>query len=322
MTGKQLHKWLIRNKKLLAIGLMVLAVIIAAANYHPRPAPLPSFNNAQDVATYMPSQPFTVNSNNWGIKWSYDCSIAGDTYDDFIVYVYDPPAVGYNGNNSSEPDTVNPGVDITGVKGSGITSQKKAGTYELYVSSACDSWNVHVVDGNNKTTINNDRGNPTKVSPVSNNQPSQTATAAENAQAAGILTAATDFYANLYQQGLTALGTQQYSDASVGLDALNDPTSAASTWSTFNQNMQKTDYYTQHVLSAYNNASNIYPDGAQPSSLSDWNNDMNQADSDLHQWTQQATSWQISGITTDQLNGYANTFNKDLAQARADIAKL
>ncbi|MGH7239143.1 MAG: hypothetical protein ACREHG_03645, partial [Candidatus Saccharimonadales bacterium] len=104
--------------------------------------------------------------------------------------------------------------------------------------------------------------------------------------------------------------------------ALNDPTSAASTWSIYNQSMQKTDYFTAHVVSAYNNASNIYPDGVQPSALSDWENDMSQTDSDLHQWTQQATSWQISEITTNQLTGYANTFNQDLAAARSDIAKL
>jgi hypothetical protein len=49
---------------------------------------------------------------------------------------------------------------------------------------------------------------------------------------------------------------------------------------------------------------------------------MQQTDSDFHAWTQQATKWLDSEITTSQLNTSAQTFQKDLSTARSDITQI
>ena len=141
------------------------------------------------------------------------------------------------------------------------------------------------------------------------------------AQAIAGLTSATDFYANLLQQGQQALGTQQYANGEAAITALNDPNSAASKWSTFNKTATSSDYFTAHVTQPYNVASDVFGSNA-PVSLADWQNDMNQVDADLHTWVQHATSWQDSEITSSQLVTYTTKVQQDVAKARADIAAI
>jgi len=54
-------------------------------------------------------------------------------------------------------------------------------------------------------------------------------------KAAQILTTATDHYAQVFAQGQQIVDTTQYSDGNAGLDALQDPNSAASKLSAWRQ---------------------------------------------------------------------------------------
>ncbi len=141
------------------------------------------------------------------------------------------------------------------------------------------------------------------------------------AQAIAGLTGATDFYANLLQQGQQALGTQQYASGEAALTALNDSSSAASKWSTFNKTATSSDYFTTHVTQPYNAASDAFGDNA-PAALGDWQNDMNQADANFHTWVQHATSWQDGEISSSQLATYTTQAQQAIAKARTDITAL
>jgi hypothetical protein len=159
---------------------------------------------------------------------------------------------------------------------------------------------------------------PTQNKPTSTHVVSAT----DRAQLAKGLTDSTNFYQGLISQGQQILGTTPYPDAEAGLAALDDPNSMASKWSAFNQSAMSTDYFHDHATPAYNAAVDAYGSSSYPASLDDWHNDMNQAESDFHEWVQKATSWTDSEITSDQLAVYANTFQQDLVKARSDIASF
>jgi hypothetical protein len=117
------------------------------------------------------------------------------------------------------------------------------------------------------------------------------------AQVKAYLTAGTDYYVQLFQQAQQALGTTQYADAYAGIAALDDPTSAASMWSEYQQKFMKADYSAM-MTTTYNQVSNVYTAASvdTPSAVNDWNDGINQAFSDIGPWMSDATSWQISGI--------------------------
>lgn len=158
---------------------------------------------------------------------------------------------------------------------------------------------------------------PTKAQPAAATPP--TISADQRTQLAKGLTDSISFYQGLLSQGQQILGTTPYSSAYDGLAALNDPNSMASKWSTFSQTATSTDYFHSHAQPAYNDAVNAYGSSQYPTSLDDWLNDMNQAESDFHAWVQQATSWTDSEITSDKLATYANTFQQDLTKAQGDV---
>jgi len=110
---------------------------------------------------------------------------------------------------------------------------------------------------------------------------------------------------------------------SSGLAALDDPSSAASLWSRSNSKLSSTDH-SSAATQAYNQASYLYTAANvdTPSAVNDWNDDINQASSDIGPWVRDATSWQISSVSTGQLNSDAQKFQQDIASARADFAKL
>lgn len=141
------------------------------------------------------------------------------------------------------------------------------------------------------------------------------------AKAASTLQAGTDFYSQLFKQGQTALGTQQYPNAQVALADENTASSPAAKWAKYNSTLTSTDYTMPHITQPYNAASNLYSDNA-PDAIGNWNADMQQVDTDLHEWSRQATNWLDSEITTDQLNSSAQTFQKDLTAAQNDVNQL
>lgn len=160
----------------------------------------------------------------------------------------------------------------------------------------------------------------TDTTPSVPTQPQQTV---DVAQVKAFLNNGTSYYVQLFKNGQQALGTAQYADAYAGLAALNDPSSAASKWAAFNSKFVSSDYAST-ATDAYNNASNLYTDVNVdiPSAIGDWYADINDAYSDIGAWAKDATSWQISEISTSQLNSDAQKFQQDIAAANADIAKL
>jgi hypothetical protein len=154
-------------------------------------------------------------------------------------------------------------------------------------------------------------------------QPAAPKTTVDVAHVKAYLSAGTEYYVKLFQQGQQALGTTQYADAYAGVAALDDPSSAASVWSRFNSTFSSTDH-SGAATQAYNQASDLYTAANvdTSSAVNDWNDDINQAESDIGPWVRDATSWQISSISTAQLNSDAQTFQQDIARAKADIAKL
>ena len=145
----------------------------------------------------------------------------------------------------------------------------------------------------------------------------------DTAKAKLYMTNATDDCAALFQQAQQALGNTQYPDSYTAMAALEDSSSAASRWSSFNQKLSSTDY-TSGTTDAYNNAGNLYTDAGvdTPSAIDDWYGDINDAYSDIGEWAVDATSWQISTISTSKLNSDAQQFQQDLAAAKAVIGKL
>lgn len=129
----------------------------------------------------------------------------------------------------------------------------------------------------------------------------------------------------LYNQGLAVLGTYQYPDAQSGINALNDPNSPASKWSTYNQAFDSADATAStNAQKANNDAQNAYFNAGidHPSVLDDIDNLDTQTMSDISSWKEDATSWQVSGISTSQLNSDEQKVQQDFAQAQADINKL
>lgn len=164
-----------------------------------------------------------------------------------------------------------------------------------------------------KTTTNTKATTKPAVSTVS--------PAERTAKAVSTLQAGTDFYSQLFKQGQTALGTTQYPNAQAALADENNPSSPAAKWAKFNSTLTSTDYTMPHITQPYNNASNLYSDSA-PAAIGNWNADMQQVDTDLHEWARQATNWLDSEITTAQLNTYTQTFQKDLTAAHNDVNQL
>ena len=197
---------------------------------------------------------------------------------------------------------------------SGITTPKQV----IQTASTADK-------GQNQQSSN--QGQPAAQKQTNGNTttpvPGQPRQTVDIAQVKAFLNNGTSYYTQLFKTGQQALGTTQYADAYAGLDALNDPSSAASKWAAFNSKLVSTDY-TSMATDAYNNASNLYTDANVdvPPSIGDWYADINDAYSDIGAWAKDATSWQISEIGTSQLNSDAQKFQQDIAAANADVAKL
>lgn len=148
-----------------------------------------------------------------------------------------------------------------------------------------------------------------------------TSSAPDTQKVAAILSASTDHYASLLNAGKAALGTTQYADANAGLKALNDPNSAASRLGLFRTNTCLKNDPGANVISAYQQADNLYS-GTSPDALGNWNEDINNAASDICLWAGDAVSWQIKEISTTKLHADEQKVSDDLVKAHADIQAL
>jgi hypothetical protein len=132
------------------------------------------------------------------------------------------------------------------------------------------------------------------------------------------LLAATREYANALADGRKALGSQQYANASEGLNALlTDPNSEAKRFSTFRQSVINglnvfSDY-------AYLKAHDVFPTGQVPSALEVWHETMVQAQFDLSQWGSDAADWLIRTANSNTLEADAVAVRRDLARARRAV---
>lgn len=155
-------------------------------------------------------------------------------------------------------------------------------------------------------------------------KPSQSTTTETKAKVVGILANSINHYKQLLSQGKSILGTTQYADANAGLTAMNDPNSAAVKFGAFKNGLDKGDnlneYYNAYVqASDYLSSKNI---SGFEDILNDWNDNMGQADSDLHLWATHAVDWQISNYSNADLRRDEQKFLDDLSKASADIAKI
>ena len=143
-------------------------------------------------------------------------------------------------------------------------------------------------------------------------------------QVVATLSNATDGYASLFASGKQILGTTQYSGGLDGLQAFNDPNSAAVRFGAFRTDTCLKNDPSQASYAAYKTASDLYYSAniTQPDALDTWNNDINDAASDICTWAGDAVSWQLQEVSTAKLQADAKKVNNDLAAARADIQTL
>ncbi len=141
------------------------------------------------------------------------------------------------------------------------------------------------------------------------NQPTQLTkitalTAEQKKQIVAILTANTDHFKQLWQDGKEALAKTQ-TPAFTQFKQTKNPANDNS----FIEAMNQADvYYSQANLSD------------QP--LHTWSDDMNQVSSDMGIWVNDATGWQIGEISTSKLNSDADRVNSDFVTIQKDIQAI
>ena len=148
-----------------------------------------------------------------------------------------------------------------------------------------------------------------------------TSSTPDKQKVAAILSASTDHYLSLLNAGKTALGTTQYADANAGLKALNDPNSNASQLGSFRTNTCLKNDPGANAISAYQEADNLFS-GSSPDALGNWNEDVNNAASDICLWAGDAVSWQIKEISTAKLHADEQKVSEDIAKAQLDIKQI
>jgi hypothetical protein len=144
-------------------------------------------------------------------------------------------------------------------------------------------------------------------------------TVSERAHVRAILLASIGHYAAELDQGVRILGSQPYPNASAGLTAMDNPTSAAARFRDYRQHPNPESDLS--FLQAFSKADHYFTAANEPTAISDWRDDMNQAQSDLAQWVTIGVDWQISEASTAKLHAAASKVRTDLAKARADALR-
>ena len=149
----------------------------------------------------------------------------------------------------------------------------------------------------------------------------QSVAAPDKQKVGAVLSASVAYYTQLFATGKVALGTMQYADANAGLKALNDPSSPASQLGAFRTNTCLKNDPGANAIRAYREAEHLYS-GTSPDALGNWNEDVNNAASDICLWAGDAVSWQIKEIPTTKLHTDEQKVSDDLAKARTDIKQV
>jgi predicted 3-demethylubiquinone-9 3-methyltransferase (glyoxalase superfamily) len=143
-------------------------------------------------------------------------------------------------------------------------------------------------------------------------------------QIVSILKASSRYYSELFDNGKAILGTKQYTDENAGLEAMNDPSSAAVRFGAFRtSNCIKNDPGS-NATNAYKEISDLYSAAnITPSdALDSWNSDLNNAASDICLWAGDGISWQIGEIPTAKLKDDEDIIAKDFIKVKADMDQL
>jgi predicted 3-demethylubiquinone-9 3-methyltransferase (glyoxalase superfamily) len=140
---------------------------------------------------------------------------------------------------------------------------------------------------------------------------------ADKAKVVAILSDNDKHYADIFKQGQNILGTTQYSDGQAGLTAMEDPNSAASQYSAYQKNPNPCSDFSSN--DAFKKADAYYNADNETNGIRSWQTDTSQFSSDLCQWVNKGVSWQISEITTAQLQTYADKVSQDLATLSKDV---
>jgi hypothetical protein len=139
---------------------------------------------------------------------------------------------------------------------------------------------------------------------------------AERRAAYKSLTTSITHYRQLLAQGQKIVGTTQYADGVAGLAAMDDPTSAAAMFRDYRQKPDPERDLT--FLAAFKDADQHFTAETEPQAISDWQDDMGTAQSDLSQWVNVVVDYQISKKTQGDLDSAAATVEADLAKAATD----
>jgi len=132
-----------------------------------------------------------------------------------------------------------------------------------------------------------------------------------------VLTASVDHYLHLLRLGEQALGETQYASAMEGLEAFEDPNSAASRFSDYRKRYRpETDLSYED---AFSKADKYYTAANEPRALERWRYDMTKMTELLYSWPDFASAWQIGKHTTAELQAREAKIELQLLKSRHDI---
>jgi hypothetical protein len=143
---------------------------------------------------------------------------------------------------------------------------------------------------------------------------------ADRAKVVAILSDNNKHYADIFKQGQDILGTQQYPDGQAGLNAMEDPNSAASKFREYQKSPNPCGDFTSN--DAFKKADAYYNANNETNGIRSWQNDSSPLSSDLCQWVHKAVDWQISSITTAQLKTYTDKVTQDLVVLANDVTDV
>lgn len=169
-----------------------------------------------------------------------------------------------------------------------------------------------------KNTYQGSKSQPEQ--PKATTLPAQSLSSVQKAQVAAIITKNTNHFKQLWQDGQTALGTTQYNDSSEASIALNDPNSNASKFGKYKQTENPAN--DNSMTDAFKQADELYTNNVSDESLNTWRMDMIQLSSDMGIWVNEATKWQISQVSTSELNRKVQIVEKDFETVQKDIESI
>jgi hypothetical protein len=146
------------------------------------------------------------------------------------------------------------------------------------------------------------------------------APAATREAAYKVLEAGISHYRDLLRRGQSIVGDEQYPDGMAGLNAMDDPTSAAARFRDYRQSPDPERDLTYNV--DFSRADSNFSPSNEPEAISNWQSHMSGAQSDLASWIGVATGFQISEKSKADLDAAAQRVQEDLSAADADAKEV